>query len=147
MDISSGARALATSCDVQFGIALELRDEAPGIGAAARSACCSAVLGALATLACFCFGFFSFGFSTGLGGGIATTGSACGSGGSSIFSIGFSGCGSGSASCCFGPIGTSVGVMLGETATGARSTMITGAFATRSESSLHRAKSAAAPTA
>ena len=106
----------------------------------------AALAGALARLACFCFGFFSFGGSS-LGGGVtATTGSACGSGGSSIFSIGFSGCGSGSASCCSGPGATSV-VMFGDTATGARSTMTTAVPATRLESSLQRANSAAAPAA
>src|SRR4029079_7775990 len=133
-------------CVFQFGNASELRDDSPGIGAAGRSACGSALVGALARLACFCFGFFSFGGSS-LGGGVtATTGSACGSGGSSIFSIGFSGCGSGSASCCSAPGATSV-VMFGDTATGARSTMTTAVPATRLESSLQRAKSAAAPAA
>jgi hypothetical protein len=53
-----------------------LRDEAPGIGAAARSAFFSAGLGTLERLACFCFGLFSFGFSIGFGGGVTAIGSA-----------------------------------------------------------------------
>ena len=136
---------LRDNCDFQFGRAFGFCELAPAVGAAARSDFVSAELGALATLACFCLGFFSRGFSMTFGGVTACNGSAFGSGGnSSFFSSGFSGSGSGSASCCCGPGGISFGTVSGATGSAASSIVITGAFATRSLS-FQRASRAAAP--
>ena len=60
-------------------------------------------------LLAFASGFFSFGFSSGFGGGTHFQSRPCGASGSSTFSIGFSGCGSGSASVCSHRVGRHVG--------------------------------------